>query len=54
MRMADALINTNRDTVFGICERGSNKPYEWAVDLGHMWRTTGDITSTKKHVNVII
>ena len=48
MRMSDALIRAGRDIVFGICEWGTNKPYEWASDLGHMWRTTEDITHTKE------
>src|SRR5581483_2373288 len=27
-----------------ICEWGQNKPWEWASDVGHLWRTTGDIS----------
>src|SRR5690606_24190936 len=26
-----------------ICEWGDNKPWDWAKDIGHAWRTTGDI-----------
>jgi len=29
--------------VFSLCEWGQNKPWEWATDVGHLWRTTGDI-----------
>ena len=29
--------------LFSICEWGDNKPWEWATDIGHSWRTTGDI-----------
>jgi alpha-galactosidase len=29
--------------VFSICEWGDNKPWEWGKDVGHLWRTTGDI-----------
>jgi alpha-galactosidase len=30
--------------VFSLCEWGSNKPWLWAGDVGHLWRTTGDIS----------
>jgi alpha-galactosidase len=41
--MRDALYAAGRPIVFSICEWGSNKPWEWAGDVGHLWRTTGDI-----------
>lgn len=43
--MRDALYSAGRPVVFSICEWGDNKPWEWAEDLGHLWRTTGDITN---------
>ena len=43
--MRDALHRTGRPIVFSICEWGDNKPWEWAGDIGHLWRTTGDITN---------
>jgi len=42
-RMRDALHAAGRPVVFSICEWGQNKPWEWAADIGHLWRTTGDI-----------
>jgi alpha-galactosidase len=42
--MRDALYATGRPIVFSICEWGDNKPWEWAKNIGHLWRTTGDIT----------
>jgi alpha-galactosidase len=27
-----------------LCEWGDTKPWEWAKDVGHLWRITGDIT----------
>ncbi|WOX07793.1 NPCBM/NEW2 domain-containing protein [Streptomyces sp. N50] len=42
--MRDALKATGRPIVFSICEWGENKPWEWAADIGHLWRTTGDIS----------
>lgn len=42
-RMRDALHAAGRPVVFSICEWGQNKPWEWATDVGHLWRTTGDI-----------
>jgi alpha-galactosidase len=42
-RMRDALHAAGRPVVFSLCEWGQNKPWEWAGDIGHLWRTTGDI-----------
>ncbi|WP_075186947.1 glycoside hydrolase family 27 protein [Teredinibacter haidensis] len=42
--MRDALYAAKRPVVFSLCEWGNNKPWEWAQDIGHLWRTTGDIT----------
>jgi alpha-galactosidase len=46
--MRDALKAAARETgrplVYSICEWGQNKPWEWAADVGHLWRTTGDIS----------
>lgn len=41
--MRDALHTAGRPIVFSLCEWGQNKPWEWATDVGHLWRTTGDI-----------
>jgi len=43
--MRDALAAAGRPIVFSICEWGDSKPWEWAGDVGHLWRTTGDITN---------
>ncbi len=42
--MAMALRDSGRDIVFSMCEWGTAKPWEWASDVGHLWRTTGDIS----------
>ncbi|CAM5493418.1 Alpha-galactosidase OS=Streptomyces alboniger OX=132473 GN=CP975_04115 PE=3 SV=1 [Streptomyces alboniger] len=48
--MRDALKaaseTTGRPIVYSICEWGENKPWEWAADVGHLWRTTGDISDS--------
>jgi len=44
--MRDALEATGRDIVYSICEWGQNDPWLWAKDVGHLWRTTGDISDT--------
>lgn len=41
--MRDALFSAGRPIVFSICQWGDNKPWDWANDVGHSWRTTGDI-----------
>ncbi len=41
--MRDALYAAGRPIVFSLCEWGNNKPWLWAREVGHLWRTTGDI-----------
>jgi len=41
--MRDALYAAKRPIIFSICEWGSNQPWLWAKDIGHLWRTTKDI-----------
>ncbi len=42
-KMRDALTKTGRPIVYSLCEWGENKPWTWGADVGHLWRTTGDI-----------
>ena len=41
--MSAALRKAGRPIVFSLCEWGGSKPWTWAKDVGHAWRTTGDI-----------
>jgi alpha-galactosidase len=41
--MSNALAKSGRPIVFSLCEWGSSRPWSWAQDVGHLWRTTGDI-----------
>ena len=41
--MSQMLKEAGRPIVFSLCEWGSSKPWEWAGEVGHLWRTTGDI-----------
>jgi len=43
--MRDALRAAGRPIVLSICEWGENRPWEWAGEIGHLWRTTGDIVN---------
>ncbi len=45
LTMREALAAAGRPIVFSICEWGDNEPWEWAPEIGHLWRTTGDITA---------
>lgn len=45
LTMRDALYAAGRPVVFSLCEWGSSKPWEWAKNIGHLWRTTGDISA---------
>jgi alpha-galactosidase len=41
--MRDGLYAAGRPIVFSLCEWGTAKPWEWAKEVGHLWRSTGDI-----------
>ena len=41
--MRDALYAAGRPIMFSICEWDGAKPWEWAKEVGHLWRTTQDI-----------
>jgi alpha-galactosidase len=41
--MRDALFAAGRPIVFSLCEWGDNQPWNWATNIGHLWRTTSDI-----------
>lgn len=43
--MRDALFAAGRPVVFSLCEWGDNDPWLWGKDVGHLWRTTGDIAN---------
>ena len=43
--MSKALKAAGRPIVFSLCEWGTNKPWQWAAPVGHLWRTTGDISN---------
>jgi len=43
MTMSNAIRDAGRPIVFSLCEWGGNKPWKWAKEVGHLWRTTGDI-----------
>jgi len=53
--MSAALRATGRPIVFSICEWGDHNPWLWAVGIGELYRTTGDIGlsffSNKKYGN---
>jgi len=44
--MRNALFAAGRPIVFSLCEWGNNKPWEWAGQVGHLWRTTADISDS--------
>ena|SRR6266536_1067569 len=41
--MSKALRAARRPIVFSLCEWGNHQPWLWAQNVGHLWRTTGDI-----------
>jgi alpha-galactosidase len=45
LTMRNALYAAGRPIVFSLCEWGNNQPWDWGKDIGHLWRTTGDIAA---------
>ncbi len=43
--MSKGLKVAGRPIIFSLCEWGNNKPWEWATNVGQLWRTTGDINN---------
>ncbi|HPR32183.1 MAG TPA: glycoside hydrolase family 27 protein [Prolixibacteraceae bacterium] len=43
LTMRDALYAAGRPIVLSICEWGNDEPWAWGPEIGHLWRTTGDI-----------
>jgi alpha-galactosidase len=41
--MSAALRAAGRPVLLSLCEWGQSKPWLWAGEVGHAWRTTGDI-----------
>lgn len=41
--MSKAIKVAGRPIVFSLCEWGTYNPWEWAKDIGHLWRISGDI-----------
>lgn len=52
--MRDGLYTAGRPIVFSICEWGTNKPWEWGKEVGHLWRTTEDIVDRWDAMIVIL
>src|SRR2546429_4365441 len=52
--MRDALKATGRPITYSICEWGQNKPWNWGAGVGHLWRTTGDISDNWSRVVSIV
>lgn len=43
--IAAALQKAGRPIVLSLCEWGQSNPWRWAGNVGHLWRSTGDITN---------
>ncbi|MGE5610765.1 MAG: NPCBM/NEW2 domain-containing protein, partial [Bacillota bacterium] len=41
--MWDELQKLDRDIVFNLCQYGMDNVWEWGGQVGHCWRTTGDL-----------
>jgi alpha-galactosidase len=52
--MGDALRATGRPIVYSLCEWGRVQPWEWASDVGNLWRTTDDIQDNWTSLSSII
>jgi alpha-galactosidase len=52
--MGAALRATGRPIVYSLCEWGRVQPWEWAADVGNLWRTTDDIQDNWASLSSII
>ncbi|WP_159397391.1 NPCBM/NEW2 domain-containing protein [Sorangium cellulosum] len=52
--MREALDDAGGNIVYSICEWGESQPWEWAVGVGNLWRTTGDISDNWSSLRSII
>jgi alpha-galactosidase len=43
--MSKAIKAARHPMIFSLCEWGSSRPWEWAKEVGQLWRTTGDINA---------
>ncbi|MEO8768572.1 MAG: glycoside hydrolase family 27 protein [Ferruginibacter sp.] len=43
--MSNAIKIAGRKMIFSLCEWGDNQPWEWAKDVGQLWRVSGDISN---------
>jgi alpha-galactosidase len=43
--MSNALKAAKRPIIFSLCEWGNSQPWQWAKQVGQLWRTTGDINA---------
>jgi alpha-galactosidase len=50
-RMAEAIRKTGRPMLLYICSWGNESPWTWAQGTAQLWRTEGDISGEKNHVN---
>jgi alpha-galactosidase len=41
--MSDELKKQNRDIVLNLCQYGMDSVWQWGGEVGHCWRTTGDL-----------
>ncbi len=39
----DELQKLDRDIIFNLCQYGMGNVWEWGAQVGHCWRTTGDL-----------
>lgn len=44
--MSDAIEASGREMIFSICSWGNGNPWNWGKEVGHLWRTTGDISTS--------
>jgi alpha-galactosidase len=51
--IAAALRKAERPIVLSLCEWGQSNPWTWASNVGHLWRSTGDITNQWEGVKIM-
>lgn len=53
-KWCDAFLRAGRPMVLSICEWGRHHPWEWAAEVGHLWRTCWDIQDTWESLTAVL
>ena len=54
LKWSAAFLAAGRPMVLSICEWGRHRPWEWAGEVGHLWRTCWDIQDAWESLTAVL